>query len=321
MASHNFVPLNLTEEKKKFFFDPNYNPQFIYEQDIPDSVLYRHGTFGGELSDKAKIICDTVIKKWGTQSKYLDEVEGKVLSKEESSQIINAYLKECSLENIVSLHYSQNFIPRTSIDGYKMNIRLPIAYRDTEIIGMLHHEIGTHIYRRLNDENKFWHEKREKFELKNHIETEEGLAVLNGHYNRKHPYLWNTAVRYLACAYAGKLSFAKTYKAMTEYIDDRERRFNMTLRAKRGLTDTSKPGGYTKDQVYLRGVMKVSKWLKDNDFDADRLYVGKVAIEDLERLEPLLKTHDYILPPFLIGKKDEYKKALQELLEINFGSK
>lgn len=314
----NLVPLNLAEEKKKFFFDPQYNPQFLFEKPIPHSLLYeKYGEFGGELISKSTYILESVLKQWGSESEYLEEVEGKILSQDEASKIITTYLSECGLEKKVTLTFSHNNIARTHIDGFTMHIRLPIEYRERGIIGMLHHEIGTHVYRRLNDQNQLWYKKRDEYKLSDYMESEEGLASLHYYLNMPNAYMWVSALQYYACNLAKTMSFSQVFGELKKYIDDKERRFKITLRSKRGIADTSMPGGYTKDQVYLRGVVKMATWLKDNNFDITKLYIGKVSVEDLAYAWKIHPTYEPILPAFFTNDKKQYKETIQRILKLN----
>ena len=43
----------------------------------------------------------------------------------------------------------------------------------------MHHEIGTHYLRRLNERKQPWFKQRQQFEMVNFLETEEGLACIN----------------------------------------------------------------------------------------------------------------------------------------------
>ncbi len=318
MSSVNLVPINLESEKKKFFFDPQYNPQFIYQQIIPDEILYgKYGEFEGELIDRATKICNTVIKKWGTYSAYLNTVEGRILTKEESAKIILDYLQESNLQKKVTTHFSSAFIPRTHVDGYSLNVRLPITYRENNITGILHHEIGTHVFRRINDELQLWHKRRNDFNLRPYLETEEGIALLHGGLGVEEPYFWNSGLHYFASYLAKTDSFSQVFEKLKLYLDDREERWYVTLRAKRGVSDTSRPGGYTKDQVYLRGVIKVTDWLRSNHFDIEKLYLGKVAIEDLPIINHISQLHTPSLPFFISNDRDLYEKQLKYIMKVN----
>ena len=61
----------------------------------------------------------------------------------------------------------------------KMNIKLPCEYREGRMKGVLDHEIGTHFLRKHNEKLQVWFKKREKYDLKTCIATEEGLACTN----------------------------------------------------------------------------------------------------------------------------------------------
>jgi hypothetical protein len=61
----------------------------------------------------------------------------------------------------------------------KVNIRLPCEYREGRIMGVLDHEIGTHFLRRHNEKFQFWYKKKDKYDIKNSMATEEGFACTN----------------------------------------------------------------------------------------------------------------------------------------------
>lgn len=85
----------------------------------------------------------------------------------------------------VVLNFCKNKVAPTSVTHdpkggkTKINIGLPIEYREGRIMGVLHHEVGTHFLRKYNEKFQVWYKKREKYELKNCIQTEEGFASIN----------------------------------------------------------------------------------------------------------------------------------------------
>ena len=95
------------------------------------------------------------------------------------------YLEDLQIQDEVILQFQRNKVAPTSVTHdpkggkSKINIGLPIEYREGRIIGVLHHEIGTHYLRKHNEKQQVWFKKREKYELKNCIKTEEGLATIN----------------------------------------------------------------------------------------------------------------------------------------------
>lgn len=63
----------------------------------------------------------------------------------------------------------------------------------------------------------------------------------------KTPFLYKSALNYYSAYMASKLSFVNLFNDLEKFIDNPRRRFKCVLRVKRGLTDTSEPGGLYKD--------------------------------------------------------------------------
>ena len=89
------------------------------------------------------------------------------------------------------------------------------------------------------------------------------------------------------------------------------------LRVKRGLNDTSKPGGLYKDQVYLEGALQLLELRKEIDWHG--FYSAKLNLEDLKRpkLMKKMKTDDLVLPKF-VEDADEYVRRLDVIAKHNF---
>jgi hypothetical protein len=68
-------------------------------------------------------------------------------------------------------------------------------------------------------------------------------TALNGGY----PYLYKSALNYYMAAKASQMSFVDLFNDISKYIDDKYSRWKYVLRVKRGLMDTSEPGGLYKD--------------------------------------------------------------------------
>jgi len=113
------------------------------------------------------------------------------------------------------------------------------------------------------------------------------------------------------------MSFVELYEDLEQFIDDPIRRWNHTLRVKRGITDTSVPGGLYKDQVYLEGAYKILKDRKNINFHA--LISGKISLEDLYRpfLMKILRLENLVIPPFMRDMK-RFMKGLDRLAKLNF---
>jgi hypothetical protein len=98
---------------------------------------------------------------------------------------------------------------------------------------------------------------------------------------RRMPYLFKPALNYYACYKASEMSFVELFKDLERFVDNPKKRWKYVLRVKRGLADTSLPGGLYKDQVYLEGAIKLLKGRRDINFRL--LHCGKINLEDLKR--------------------------------------
>jgi len=85
------------------------------------------------------------------------------------------------------------------------------------------------------------------------------------------------ALLYYAVCQAMTCSFCDTFKSLQKYITDFDDCWIQTLRVKRGLTDTSKPGGFCKDQATFDGSMRILE--RRNEIHIPALFAGKVSLE------------------------------------------
>ena len=63
----------------------------------------------------------------------------------------------------------------------------------------------------------------------------------------KYTYLYKPALNYFLCCRASEVSFSQLYKDIEKYVDNPKVRYRYVLRVKRGICDTSQPGGLYKD--------------------------------------------------------------------------
>ena len=149
------------------------------------------------------------------------------------------------------------------------------------------HEIDTHVLRAANG----YCQPYRIFAVgavPSYLMTEEGLAVVNeermGYSD--HPRTRLFAARVLAAMSALTQSFSVVYAELRDRGFSHGEAFVITRRVKRGLTDTSMPGGYIKDHAYLWGRVQVEEYVLGGG-DLSRLYVGKIALEHVPFVEDL----------------------------------
>ena len=159
------------------------------------------------------------------------------------------------------------------------------------------HEIETHI---LTAENG----KMQPYELfnrglANYLTTQEGLAMYNVEKQRHTPFSTNyKAISHVIAIYlASKSSFSETFNQLVEIGIPKSQAFRSTLKAKRGFSDTSKPGAFTKDYIYYKGYQQIEKYAEEGGELKD-LYIGKMNVKDVEKAKRI----NGIIPAALLPK-------------------
>lgn len=309
------TPSNILEEKEKFFSDQTYNPQFTYDDTFTDEELIEFGLPDQSLKEHAQSILQKTFS--GQQEQSIESHEGLEVSQEVVTNKIMQFLKMHDLETQYHIQFSNSFIARTSVNADTIKIRIPVSYRQNDLIGMIYHELGTHALRRYNYEQQPFYKKKKKYGFENYLVTEEGLAVLHSLLAFKNKLAYRPARYYLCAEIAQNHSFTETYAKVETLFSDPEKRWTAVLRQKRGLTDTSQPGGFTKDLVYFKGLIEVTQWLHQNNYALEPLYFGKIAKEDTQKAIDLNPNYKPLLPSFYAADRDSYIEEIQTIGKIN----
>lgn len=309
------TPTNLRQAKIAFLADPTHNPQFTYHAQIDTAELGWYGQPTKALAQLAQAIVDS--KACLKSPPLIEHENGRLMTIPEVERAIFTYLEQYNLQQRYRITWSSHYMARTSIKANKIRLRLPPKFRVNKFPGTLHHEIGTHALRRINHEMQPWYGHREKFGLHSALETEEGLAVLHGSLGRPRKVACYSAQCYLAVWYAQQGSFLDVWQALTPYVQDPGIRFTLCTRAKRGLSDTSLPGGFTKDITYLKGSAAVWQWLSTHDFDIPRLYRGKIAYQDAFALDGISHDDQLLLPTFYTTDPANYAEQITAVATQN----
>lgn len=311
------VPINLEVEKRQFFATGgHYDPQFIYPENFEEAELTAHGLPQAEFLALAEKIVATGVQE-NLATEIQEKANGSGLSQEEVTRKVKAFLELHNLDHRYGITWSSTFVARTSITSTNIKLRLPSAFRSQEdLLGMLYHEIGTHALRQVNYEQQPWFKKKKKFGFGSYLRTEEGLASLHSLLPLKNKLAYGAALRYLAVAKAQQASFQETYRFVGQYVEDEERRWAITFKQKRGLADTGKAGGYTKDLVYFAGLVEVWRYLNLKP-DFEGLYFGKLAKEDVAKAREINPNFEPVLPSFFVTDPQKYYEQIQEIGRVN----
>lgn len=314
-------PINLEEEKQKFLFDPSYNPQFEYEDPVKAEELLNYHSVSDDYLTLAYNILDHVKKEYRNEQDFIKSQSGKKISQEETLETINNFISDNKVQSYIEVKLSSKYNSRTSLKRqdqfFTLQIRLPITYREKNIYGMLYHEIGTHLFRWINEFKQPWYLKRNEYGLSSSFtQTEEGIASVHGQLPRNNYLLWAPAILYVASYEASQHSFNDLNKILKPYISDPNLRWKYCYRAKRGVKDTSTNLAFTKSQTYLKGTIKTLSWLINNNYAIEKLYTGKISLSDLDTANKIAINKQLILPHFIQDKKS-YKQKINELIAIN----
>lgn len=315
---NDLIPVNLESEKAKFFASNfQYNPQFIYAKDISKKDLVKYG--------KPKLryifLAKRVLKKYLKEKELIKQSENKQLDlgQVETKSLVEKKLQIYGLKDKYQIVFAKDFISRFAVNNKNklIKIRLPITINQNEIKAILNHEIDTHIVRQLNYEKQLWFKKKKKNGFKAYLHTEEGLATINELISSEHKLAYKSAINYLAINLALKKDFATVFNFIYQIWPDPERAWTWTFKKKRGITDTSKKGAYTKDLVYFEGLVQVLNYLKKNNCDPSELYYGKLNLEDIDKAKKLNPLKNLILPELFTKDPELYKQSVLKMIKNN----
>ena len=312
-------PINQDSEKKKFFSSENYNPKFIYlpknlrlERYIKQLEKLYNETDSNLYKSKIKklIIWINLLDSVGSSNfsqnsityyskpspklvkmakkllRLKEENELKELNSQEVSKILDKELKRFP-------GWTSKEAPNlgSRVDEVTMEktiyVKLGEKFSKEDVKRLIVHEINVHTQRSFNGTKQNY--KIFEYGTANYEETEEGLAVYTEEKNNllQNKTLKNYAGRVLAIDLALKYSFRKTFFELNKYFSDDEA-YHLTLRAKRGLKETSNQGAFTKDLIYLKGYLELKSHLEENPKDLDLLFKGRIGIKDLKDVKELL---------------------------------
>lgn len=330
-------PENLESEKEKFFKSTKYNPKFTYRKlkfnptelqkelqkiHTDDSPLgHLFNAKKTEISLKIDLLqtigqenfTKNSEKLYGTPTaeeikdckKVLNAMPIKVrdhttLNAEEIKERFEEIFKIYSLSDW-KVRLRKSMVSNCTVGKHKcLNLRRDAKMSAKKVKALIIHEIETHI---LTAENG----KRQPYELlnyglANYLITQEGLAVYNTHTQLNTNFKNNRAAHSLILGihYAKTHSFRATYNYLIQTCKLKKKQaFRITTKIKRGLTDTSAKGAFTKDLLYYRGYHQILKFLEQGG-KLNELYLGKINHHDLETLKkiPEIKKPE-ILPKWL----------------------
>ena len=331
------TPVNLIEERQKFFDSKTYNPQFHYQkkeldvrEDEISALLDELNQLG--LPEDLQTFYEKTIVQMQNQLKTMQAIGTKNFAAF-SSRLFG--LTPEAFKEYLNLVPDVEFNTRTGrilldastiqkyftqvIESYQFDVEVvlddfnPFTVRvgskrlvvgskirryKNNVLRLVTHEIESHIIRR-----------KSLIQMRNPLHRlapfdqailySEGLAVYNEITQKKiTKSAMNTYLQRLHSVSKLELSFREIYTYLLNFMTP-QLAFVMTYRVKRGMTDTSLPGGYEKDAYYLMGYFEVKDFV-DKGGDLKNLYAFAVPeLEILLKKYNLASDKEPLLPKFL----------------------
>lgn len=299
------IPVNLLSEKEHFLSDHTYNPQFQYHREFTDAELTAWGHPIPEIVSHSIKMLETHASVTNTDP---------YVTPEYIRAQITQFNQKYQLEKPVTVHFSPQQVTRCRVHELDIFFQVPIGYTHSTLADLFRHELETHILRRLNTQLQPW--ATEVKETKEFRRTEEGIAGLHTYLYRKNKLLRKSYLTYSAVAVAQSGSFTEVFTHLRRYGVSENTAWNISVRTKRGKTDTSQPGGFTKDLSYLEGGIQVWSWIMHPTHDPHDLYLGRIALEDIPKYKPHSVITALRYPEFM-SDVSHYRELIQEIGLIN----
>ncbi|MCA9385710.1 DUF1704 domain-containing protein [Candidatus Dojkabacteria bacterium] len=313
-------PINLAEERQRFLDNNGtVNPNFKYRpiKFNPDFLLVQLNYLNPPTNEIGQLYAQKIQEL--KQSIYLIEAIGRdpelftrrsiklygrptVSDRKKAQAVLNNYSYSDTLNpnsqlldsKAVESHFKNALISagienprivyrkfgRASLGKktHTLYLNEKAKWTEEKIQTTINHEIRTHLIRSLNGKQQEY--KLFQIGTKDYLQTEEGLATLMKYSVKKNKTLFIPALLYLAMNKALRGDFISTYEFINQYIQDPRLSFNYTYRLKRGISDTSQAGAFTKDQ-YFAWTLNLADLLLENPELIEYIFNGKGRATEL----------------------------------------
>ena len=261
----------------------------------------------GDIDDELFSLAERILLKLPPQSREFSGTRKVKVSffAERARQEINRY-REIYPE-IKSKVFIRDDITGLMVSHGNLFIGKRVRIPESRVEALIQHEVGTHVLTYVNGRNQPFQQLY--CGLAGCDELQEGLAVLS-------EYLVGGLSPPRFRLLAGRVIAARMLIDGAAFIDTfRELHGNLGFSQRVAFIITSRiyrSGGFTKDAVYLRGLVNLTKYLR-NGGELVPLLVGKISIEDI----PLIKELQLrkVLKPLLLRPK--YLDSPQSLSRLN----
>ena len=181
-----------------------------------------------------------------------------------------------------------------------------LSLHPERVDALIHHEVGTHMLTYYNGRKQ---PLRQLYTgLAGYDELQEGIAVfteyLSGGLNAARMRLLAARVVAAHCVEEGA-EFLDTFRVLVnEHAFMAGTAFDICERVHQG-------GGFTRDVIYLRGLLRLVEYLRAGGA-VEPLFIGKIAAKHIDIIDELL-ARGYLVPPALLPRVLELPEATARL--------
>lgn len=302
------TPLNIQEEKARFFADSTYNPQFAYQEVIDPAELAAWGHPQPQFAEHALKFLTNYARD------FVPRDENDLVTHEDVEGAIDAFNTQHVIRPPVEVVFSKELVAKCKVTPRKIFFHEPLLYTHSQFADLCRHELETHLLRLLNHETQPW--KDVSIQEVRIRRTEEGWANLHTFLYRTNKVLTKSYVTYTAVNFAQQMGFRDVFDQMRGLGISKDLSWRLALRTKRGLEDTSQPGGLTRDICYFEGTVKVWDWIVNQKNDPRECYLGRLALDDIPTYRSQADMTKITYPTFM-ENMEEYHQHIQTIGEIN----
>ena len=274
--------------------------------------LYGSRQLFGDIEAELRALAEDILQQ--IPAHLPDDHESDFVDVEQFAEIAH---DEIEFYRIQNSHFAARVEVRDDITGILVSKGNFLIGRDVKVprlrvAATMAHEIGTHALTYYNGQQQ---PLREFYTgMAGYEPLQEGLAVLAEYLvgGLSRPRLRLLAGRVIAVQsiYQGA-DFIETFRTLhDQYGFSQTTAFNIAMRVYRG-------GGYTKDAVYLRGLMNLLSYLAQ-DGDLEMLFLGKVSHEQLALVEEL-QWRKVLTPAVLRPRYLDKPETQQKLTHLRKG--
>lgn len=283
------TPLNIAEEKERFFTSDTYEPQFVYDWDPikleeigktnPELIPLRDALISQDsaaITEAGGKFFDVVFRPEDmelAQKLIQDEPEESEGGAQEIAAIATAKLAALGIDYRVEIVDRHGFKCRPDHRAKVLRVSAHLHLQFPSAESVVNHEL-VHIIRAVNGTYNGIAKQP------GYLPTEEGLSCLiqDKLFRESTGSGFLHALEYLAAGLSRQVGLRSAYNFLREHGCSAEIAWSRGIRYKFGLTDTSRPGGLLNSAMYFYHAQLLKNLSQD---ELLRLFVGKIRQDQL----------------------------------------